>query len=106
MDEARGRRVPEEFVDPRNHTDHYQLLSVFGKVMALKTFKYKFIDFLHAISMDQDGIDDLLSHQQYVLDQILEMDVEYLLLIVTLEKVRETCIGLVLADFYDKGIES
>jgi hypothetical protein len=31
VNETHGLRVPEDFVDPRNQTDHYQLLSVFER---------------------------------------------------------------------------
>ena len=61
--------------------------------MALKTFEYKFIAFLHATSVDQDGIDNLMRHQQHVLDRISEaprlvdvLDREYLLSTVTSHK--------------------
>ena len=73
VDEARGRQVPAEFVDPRNTESYqYQLLSVFGKVMALKTFEFKFIASLHATSMNQDGIDNLMCHHQYVFNRLSE----------------------------------
>ena len=54
--------------------------------------------------MDQEGIDALMSHQQYALRRmwISEAHVlnwrENLLSTVTLEKVWKTCIELVLAD--------
>ena len=58
-------------MDPRyTQSYHHQHLSVFRKVMALKTFEYKFIAFLQA-PMDQDGVDNLISHQQWVLKSML-----------------------------------
>jgi hypothetical protein len=112
--ETYGRRVPEEFEDPRNMPSyHDEQLSVFGKVMALKTFEYKFITFLHDSLLDQDGIDNLTAYHENVLDRLWEfhylynvLDRAYLLSTVTLEKVRKTCIELVLADFYYEGIDS
>jgi hypothetical protein len=44
MDGTHGKQVPEEFVDPRNTQAYHQHLSVFRKVMALKTFECRFID--------------------------------------------------------------
>ncbi len=67
MDETRGRRVPEEFVNPRN-TQSYPHLSVFQKVMTLKTFEHKVITFLHNAPLDQDGIDSLVDLRQWFLD--------------------------------------
>jgi hypothetical protein len=60
--ERHDRRVPEEFVDPRNTQSYHEDLSVFRKVMALITFRYKFIAFLRA-TMDQDGVDDLMRYR-------------------------------------------
>ena len=104
--ESCGQRVPEEFVDPRNQTDHYQLLSVFRKVMALKTFEHKFIDFLRA-PMDQDGIDKIIRLRQWILEdpRLDDTDWGYLLSTATLEKVREASIELVLNNFYDMGMD-
>ena len=48
MDEIDGRRVLEEFVDPRNTQSYLDHLSVFGKVMALKTFEHKFVALFRA----------------------------------------------------------
>jgi hypothetical protein len=106
VDEACGRRVPEEFVDPRNTQPYHDHLSVFQKVMALKTFEHKFIAFHHATTIDQDGIDIWISHRQSVLNVpsvdpfARYVNPEYLLSIATLEKVREACIALVIDDFY------
>jgi hypothetical protein len=112
--ETYGRRVPEEFEAPRNMPSyHDEQLSVFGKVMALKTFEHKFITFLHDSLLDQDGIDNLTNFHGNVLDRLWEvhylynmLDRAYLLSTVTLEKVRKTCIELFLADFYYEGIDS
>jgi hypothetical protein len=113
MDEARGRRVPEVFVDPRNTQYYDQHLSVFRKVMALKTFEHRFIDFLHA-PLNQDGLDNLTWHRLWVLrimrimsadPRYEDIDEEDLLSIATLEKVREACIEFVLNDFYHVGID-
>ena len=69
-DEIDGRRVPEEFVDPRNtQFCHDRSLSVFGKVMALKTFEHKLITFLHA-PVDQAEIDSLMRHRQWALRRV------------------------------------
>ena len=105
MDETQGRRVPEEFVDPRNKQS-YQRLSVFHKVMALKTFEHNVIAFLRA-PMDQDGIDRMISNREWVLNHRWAQDInpEGLLSIAALEKVREASIALVLDDFYDAGME-
>ena len=110
MDETQGRRVPEEFVDPRN-TQSYHNLSIFHKVMALKTFEHKVIAFLRA-PMDQDGIDKLMSNRRSILhfmyqDSVLHDmgDWEDLLSRATLEKVRKASIESVLGDFYDAGVE-
>jgi hypothetical protein len=108
MDETHGLRVPEDFVDPRNQTDHCQLLSVFRKVMALKTFEYKFIAFLKA-PLKQDDIANFMSHQRWVLermsvDSYLD-DAEHLLSTITLHKVWEAFVEFVLIDFYEHGID-
>jgi hypothetical protein len=110
--ERHGRRVPEEFEDPRDmpsyHDEHF---SVFGKVMALKTFEHKFIAFLHDSLLDQDGIDNLTAYHENVLDRMSgdqnlhNMDWDCLLS-THLEKARKTCIELVLADFHNEGIDS
>jgi hypothetical protein len=109
--ESHDKRVPEEFVDPRNTQSYHQHLSVFRKVMALKTFECNFIDFLHA-PMDQGGIDEMMRIHQWVLHHTSEYeyvhvgeDVEALLSTITLEFVREACIGFVLTEFYKDGIE-
>jgi hypothetical protein len=108
--ESHDKRVPEEFVDPRNTQSYHQHLSVFRKVMALKTFKCNFIAFLHA-PMDQGGIDKMMRIHQSVLHRLSEIahfhvgDVEDLLSTITLEFVREVCIGFVLIEFYQDGIE-
>jgi hypothetical protein len=105
MDEINGDRVPEEFVDPRNTQSYHQHLSVFRKVMALKTFECKFIDFLHA-PLDQDGIDTMTRLQHIVLENVVERhDAECLLSTITLEKVKEASIEFVLDDFHNRGID-
>jgi hypothetical protein len=109
MDEIGGDRVPEEFVDPRNTQSYHQDLSVFRKVMALKTFECKLIDLLHA-PLDQDGIDDIARLQHFVLESVSEsvmegFEAECLLSTITLEKVKEARIEFVLDDFYNHGID-
>jgi hypothetical protein len=109
MDEQHGRRVPEEFVDPRS-MQSYRFLSVFQKVMALKTFEHKFIAFVHA-PMDQDGIDKLTSHMDWILgasDNDPRLDDaawEDMRSTITLEIVREASIEIVLRYFYNMGID-
>ena len=109
MDDTHGRRVPEEFVDPRNTESYHELLSVFGKVMALKTFEHKFNYFLRATIMDQNGIDRLMILQQWSLYRIAVDpefdDEEDLLSMVTQEKIMEAIIAFVLVDFHGFGIE-
>ena len=99
MDEARGRRVPEGYVDPRN-TQSYHYVSVFQKVMALKTFEHKVIAFLRGPVLDQDGIDRMIHNREWVLNlpYAPNMDPESTS---TLEKVREASIELILDNFYD-----
>ena len=110
MDETQGRRVPEEFVDPRN-MQSYQRLSVFHKVMALKTFEHKVITFLRA-PMDQDGIDRLTRNREWVLDAMYQDPALYymnwddmLSTAPTLGKVWEASIELFLEDFYNVGMD-
>jgi hypothetical protein len=107
MDETHDKRVPEEFVDPRCMPS-YEQLSVFGKVMALKTFEHKFIAFLHA-PLDQQGIANFRRVQQYVLERMVDDpyldDVEDLLPTITLQRVWEAFIDFVLNDFYRHGID-
>jgi hypothetical protein len=107
--ESHDKRMPEEFVDPRNTQSYHQHLSVFRKVMALKTFECNFIDFLH-VPMDQGGIDEMMRIHQWVLYRMSEEyahvdDVEDMVSTITLEKVREACIEFVLTEFYKDGIE-
>jgi hypothetical protein len=107
MDEEHDQRVPEAFVDPRNTKSYHQhSLSLFQKVMALKTFEYKFIALLHA-PVDLDGIDNLMGHRGRVLHIMAEcvVDCGELMRTVTFEKVREACIEFVLIAFYRNGIE-
>jgi hypothetical protein len=105
--ETHDQRVPEEFVDPR-YMPSYEHLSVFGKVMALKTFEHKFIALLHA-PLDQDAIDNFIDIQQYVLERMSEDsdidNVEDMLPTITLQRVWEAFIEFVLVDFYDYGID-
>jgi hypothetical protein len=72
--------------------------------MALKMFGYKFIAFLLEPLDDQDGIDNFMSLQGYVLvrmsDDSYLGDVEDLLSTITLKKVREASIEFLLFKFY------
>jgi hypothetical protein len=74
--------------------------------MALKTFERKFIAFLHATSLDQDGIDSLIRQRQSVFNQMAEIRhdggkyLEYLQSTATLEKVRKSRIAFILIHFY------
>jgi hypothetical protein len=108
VDEKDGLRVPEEFVDPRNTQSYHQHLSVFQKVMALKTFEHKFIAFLHA-PLDQDGIINLMSHRRWVLERMWvdpdldDADWEDLHPTITLQRVWEASIEFVLLDFDSDG---
>lgn len=105
MDEARGRRVPDEFVDPRNTESYHQLPSVFRKVMALKTFEYKYTTFLRA-PLDQAGIDGMLRLRQLAVSNIPDMYRFERPPTIPLEQVREACIAILLGEFYEKGIDS
>ena len=80
--------------------------------MALKTFEYNFIAFLHAPVMDQDGIDKLIVNREWVVNAMHadrrfedDEDWEYLLSKITLEKVREESIQFVLNVFYYMGMD-
>jgi hypothetical protein len=79
MDEARGRLVPEEFVDPRN-TESYDD---------------------DRLTLDQDGIDRMV-HEDPGFDNA---DWHKLLSTVTLEKAREACNAFVLARFCCHGVD-
>jgi hypothetical protein len=75
-------------------------LSVFQKVMALKTFEHNFSAFLHA-PMDQDGIDKLISLRQTIVQHMSDdsrlVDVNWEFLhdsIATVEKVWAARIAL------------
>jgi hypothetical protein len=102
MDDQHDRRVPGDFVDPRNTQSYHQHLSVFQKVMALKKFEHKFIALLHS-PMDQDGIDNLTWMLNTMAENIVDRG--ELLRTVTFEKVREASIEFVLIDFYRNGID-
>jgi hypothetical protein len=108
MEETHGRRVPEEFVDPRNIPSYYGDLSVYKKAMALKTFGYKFIAFLRA-PLDHDEIAHFTGIQQYVLERISNDpyldDAEDPLSTITIQKVWEAFIEFVLIDYYEHGID-
>jgi hypothetical protein len=99
MDEINGDRVPEEFVDPRYTQSYHQHLSVFRKVMALKTFECNFIAFLHA-PLNQDDIDHLMGFNLLVeLENMLSTRI-------TIEEAKEACIEFILDEFYEFGMHS
>jgi hypothetical protein len=108
VDETRDQRVPEEFVDPR-YMPSYEQLSVFGKVMAVKTFEHKFIAFLHNAPPDQVCIGNFTDIQQNILERMEDDsdidDGEDPMSTITLQRVWEELIDSVLIDFYSHGID-
>jgi hypothetical protein len=96
MDEMKGRRVPYRFVDPRNKPD-YISFSSYKKVVALKLFEYRFVNFLHEPD-DEAGRDNLTHRRQQMTSRLGGHSI-------TPEKFKKACIECVLYDFYNNGID-